>query len=538
MADKVRPTCLSRLDELQRHPVGFADGLHLRVLGIRSGKIGRQAMDVDVLGIVRVGIDLRRAGQPETIAQADLDHVVLGNAVQRLRALHRIRERFGTMIGKAQHTARFQHLVRGLEHRIQRRRTVVQPVVRVAEGQHHVGRIVWSEIHLVRRRKRNHFRDVTVNLRIAFQLLLELARPAVARWRSCFDQMPVRVQERRQDFGVPAAARIEFDHGHVRLDAEESQRFGWMPVFITRLVGVRPPAAGQRFLQQRGGVAGRRDRAVVRRVSGASGAERACKCESNHLQASPLKHSEFSWPGNARLRRLPDSGVHCSDRCRKAIMSRRTINLDDTLYEYLLAHSSREHPEQTTLREATRTHPRAQMQISPEQGQFMALLLKLIGARRCIEIGVFTGYSALSVALALPDHGKILACDISDEYTSIGKPYWQRAGVAHKIDLQLAPALETLDARLNAGEAGTYDFAFIDADKTGYDAYYERCLKLLRAGGLIAIDNVLWGGDVARPAEDEDTRALQALNDKLHRDERIDVAMLPIGDGLTLACKR
>lgn len=219
-------------------------------------------------------------------------------------------------------------------------------------------------------------------------------------------------------------------------------------------------------------------------------------------------------------------------------MSSRTLNLDDALYDYLLAHSLREHPEQAALREATRAHPRARMQISPEQGQFMALLVKLLGARRCIEIGVFTGYSALSVALALPEDGRILACDISDEYTCIGKPYWQRAGVAHKIDLQLAPAIETLDARLQAGEAGTYDFAFIDADKIGYDAYYECCLKLLRAGGLIAIDNVLWGGDVARPARDEDTRALQALNDKLHRDERIDLAMLPIGDGLTLAAKR
>ena len=219
-------------------------------------------------------------------------------------------------------------------------------------------------------------------------------------------------------------------------------------------------------------------------------------------------------------------------------MSNRTINLDDTLYDYLLTHSLREHPEQAALREATRTHPRAGMQISPEQGQLMALLVKLLGARRCIEIGVFTGYSALSVALALPADGKILACDISDEYTRVGKPYWQRAGVAEKIELVIAPALQTLDARTKAGEAGTYDFAFIDADKSGYDAYYERCLKLLRAGGLIAIDNVLWSGEVARPARDDDTRALQALNDKLHGDERIDLALLPIGDGLTLARKR
>jgi len=219
-------------------------------------------------------------------------------------------------------------------------------------------------------------------------------------------------------------------------------------------------------------------------------------------------------------------------------MSRRTIDLDDTLYQYLLDHSLREHPEQAALREATRTHPRGGMQISPEQGQFMSLLVKLIGARRTIEIGTFTGYSALTVALALPAGGKILACDISDEYTSIGKPYWQRAGVTDKIELVIAPATKTLDARIASGETGACDFAFIDADKEGYDDYYERCLQLVRPGGLIAFDNTLWGGDVARPAKDDDTRALQALNDKLHRDERIDIAMLPIGDGLTLARKK
>jgi len=219
-------------------------------------------------------------------------------------------------------------------------------------------------------------------------------------------------------------------------------------------------------------------------------------------------------------------------------MSRRTIDLDDALYQYLLDHSLREHPAQTALREATSSHPHAQMQISPEQGQFMSLLVKLIGARNTIEIGVFTGYSALCVALALPDDGRIRACDISDEYTRVGKPYWEQAGVAHKIDLRLAPALQTLDACLAAGEAGHYDFAFIDADKSGYDGYYERCLQLMRPGGLIAIDNVLWNGKVAKPTQDEDTAALQALNDKLHRDERVDLAMLPIGDGLTLARKR
>ncbi len=219
-------------------------------------------------------------------------------------------------------------------------------------------------------------------------------------------------------------------------------------------------------------------------------------------------------------------------------MANRTLNLDDALYEYVLSHSLREHPAQTALREATRTHPHAGMQIGPEQGQFMALLVRLLGARRAIEIGVFTGYSSLCVALALPEDGRLLACDISDEYTRIGRPYWDAAGVTRKIDLQLGPARATLDARLAAGEAGQYDFAFIDADKTAYDDYFERCLQLVRPGGLIAIDNVLWGGSVARPAKTADTAALQALNDKLHHDERIDLSLLPIGDGLTLARRR
>ena len=219
-------------------------------------------------------------------------------------------------------------------------------------------------------------------------------------------------------------------------------------------------------------------------------------------------------------------------------MSLRTLTIDDQLYQYVLAHAQREHPAQAALREATRTHAHAGMQISPDQGQFMALLIKLLGARRTIEVGTFTGYSALAVALALPDDGRVLACDISDEYTRIGRPFWQQAGVEHKIDLVLAPALRTLDARLAAGEAGSYDFAFIDADKSNYDAYYERCLKLVRAGGLIALDNMLWSGAVARPAKDADTAALQQLNAKLHRDERIDLTLLTVGDGLTLARKR
>ncbi|MCE9658024.1 MAG: class I SAM-dependent methyltransferase [Burkholderiales bacterium] len=219
-------------------------------------------------------------------------------------------------------------------------------------------------------------------------------------------------------------------------------------------------------------------------------------------------------------------------------MAHRNTALDDELRAYLVAHSAREIAPQAGLRDATRSHPAAGMQIGADQGQFLGLLIKLLGARRAIEVGVFTGYSALAVALALPEDGRLLACDISDEYTRVGRPFWEAAGVAAKIELKLGPALATLDARIAAGEAGQYDFAFIDADKSSYDAYYERCLVLLRQGGLIAIDNVLWGGSVARPAKDADTAALQALNDKIHADQRVDMAMLSIGDGVTLARKR
>jgi predicted O-methyltransferase YrrM len=219
-------------------------------------------------------------------------------------------------------------------------------------------------------------------------------------------------------------------------------------------------------------------------------------------------------------------------------MSTRTLNLDDDLYRYLLAVSLREHPVMTQLRAATHEHPHAQMQISPEQGQFMALLVKLIGAHRTLEIGVFTGYSALAVALALPADGRVIACDINEDYTGTAQSYWKEAGVDHKIDLHLAPAIDTLDALIADGQAGCFDLAFIDADKSTYDAYYERCLTLLRRGGLLLIDNVLWGGRVARRAEDDDTAAIQALNRKLHDDQRIDLSMLPVSDGLTLARKR
>ena len=220
-------------------------------------------------------------------------------------------------------------------------------------------------------------------------------------------------------------------------------------------------------------------------------------------------------------------------------MSNRTLTLDDRLYDYLLRHSLREPAALAYLRAETATHPRFSMQIAPEQGQFMQMLVRLIGARRTVEVGVFTGYSSLAVALALPPDGRVLACDISEEYTAIARKHWQMAGVAHKIELVLAPALDTLDARLAAGEAGRYDFAFIDADKTDYHANYERLIRLIRPGGLIAVDNTLWGGAVADPGDrDTDTVAIRAFNEHLLADERIDLSLVPIGDGLTLARRR
>lgn len=220
-------------------------------------------------------------------------------------------------------------------------------------------------------------------------------------------------------------------------------------------------------------------------------------------------------------------------------MSNRTIVMSDPLYEYLLAASLRELPVLQRLREETGRHPRATMQISPEQGQFMQLLVKLLGAKRCIEVGVFTGYSSLCVALALPPDGRLLACDVSEEFTSVARRYWKEAGVEAKIELKLAPALETLDSRIKAGEAGSYDLAFIDADKGNYSGYYERILKLLRPGGLVLVDNVLWSGAVIdKKDKAEDTVAIRAFNEALRKDERVELSMLPVGDGLTLALKR
>ncbi|MGF1611021.1 MAG: class I SAM-dependent methyltransferase [Kiloniellales bacterium] len=220
-------------------------------------------------------------------------------------------------------------------------------------------------------------------------------------------------------------------------------------------------------------------------------------------------------------------------------MSKKSITLDDRLYDYLLQVSLREPPLVARLREETATMPFSTMQIAPEQGQFMGLLVELIGARRALEVGTFTGYSALCVALALPSDGRVIACDVSEDYTAVARRYWQEAGVADKIDLRLAPAVETLEALLTEGAAGSFDFAFIDADKANYLAYYERSLELIRPGGLIAVDNVLWDGAVADPTrEDEDTEAISALNEKLHKDERVSLSLVPVGDGLTLARKR
>lgn len=219
-------------------------------------------------------------------------------------------------------------------------------------------------------------------------------------------------------------------------------------------------------------------------------------------------------------------------------MSNKSITLSDEIYDYLLSVSLREPDILRQLRSETAAEPMGRMQISPEQGQFMALLVRLMGAKKGLEIGVFTGYSALWVAMALPVHGKLVACDVSEPWTSVARRYWQRAGIADKIDLRLAPALETLDGLLADGQSGSYDFAFIDADKENYDGYYERALQLLRPGGLVLIDNVLWDGRVAdERIVDEETRAIRALNEKIHRDPRVTPSLIPIADGLTLALK-
>lgn len=238
-------------------------------------------------------------------------------------------------------------------------------------------------------------------------------------------------------------------------------------------------------------------------------------------------------------------------------MSSRTLQVSDAVHEYLLRETMREPPLLAELRAETAGLPNAGMQISPEQGQFMRLLAELLGARRALEVGTFTGYSALCLALALPEDGRLICCDVNRTFTDVAERYWERAGVRHKIDLRIAPAIETLDALLAGGAdarrggpdaaahagavgaaAGTFDLVFIDADKTNYDAYYERGLRLLRPGGLVLIDNALWSGRVAdAAAEDADTAAIRALNRKIRDDERVTASLVPIGDGLMAARK-
>jgi predicted O-methyltransferase YrrM len=220
-------------------------------------------------------------------------------------------------------------------------------------------------------------------------------------------------------------------------------------------------------------------------------------------------------------------------------MHNKSILVTDAVYKYILSNSLRESEVLKKLRDETARHPHGGMQIAPEQGQFMALLAELIGAKKVLEIGVFTGYSSTCIALALLPEGRITACDISDEYTTVARSYWELAGVSDKIDLHLGPALDTLDRLMAEGQSCSYDLAFIDADKGNYDGYYERALALLRVGGLLMIDNVLWRGQVTDSAIDDiDTLSIRALNEKIHADPRVTISLLPIADGLTLALKR
>lgn len=217
-------------------------------------------------------------------------------------------------------------------------------------------------------------------------------------------------------------------------------------------------------------------------------------------------------------------------------MANRTIGISDDLAAYVRNVGIREPDVLTRLRDETAALPNAQMQVAPEEGAFLAMLVELTGARSYLEIGTFTGYSSTAVALAMPDDGRLVCCDVSEEYTAVARRAWADAGVDGKITLEIAPAVDTLDRLIGEGQDASYDMAFIDADKSSYDAYYERCLRLVRPGGLIAVDNVLWGGRVVDDqADDEDTLAIRALNDKIAADERVSMVLLPVADGITLA---
>ncbi|MBD1911866.1 MULTISPECIES: class I SAM-dependent methyltransferase [unclassified Leptolyngbya] len=219
-------------------------------------------------------------------------------------------------------------------------------------------------------------------------------------------------------------------------------------------------------------------------------------------------------------------------------MANKSLGLSSELHEYLLSVSLKEADVLQQLRQETAQHPQQMMQVTPDEGQFLGFLVRLLGVRKALEIGVFTGYSSLSVALALPDDGQLIACDVSEEFTAIARRYWEKANVSHKIDLRIAPALDTLDTLLAEGAAGTFDFVFIDADKLNYWNYFERSIQLVRSGGVIAVDNVLWSGQVIEPSNHEpSTEAIRTFNQKLYQDNRVTVCMLPVSDGITLAMK-
>lgn len=251
------------------------------------------------------------------------------------------------------------------------------------------------------------------------------------------------------------------------------------------------------------------------------------------------------WPAAGRRPRAADGpllGCRQFARGRLRGQTLGTANkITPELQEYILRVGVREHPVLERCREETRRDlpDRVEMQIAPEQGAFLALLVRLLGARRALEVGVFTGYSGLAVALALPSDGQLVACEMDRDFARRARRYWEDAGVVDRVDLRLGPGLETLESLIEEGAAGTFDLAFIDADKTGYDDYYELCLTLLRSGGVVAFDNTLWGGSVLDASDrSADTLAIRALNEKLARDERVDLALTTIGDGLTLALKR